>query len=87
MARNDLGRVATAGSVMVDPYRVIERYSHIMHIVSGVNGKLAPGQDAFDLFAATFRSPALVLPAIGLPTSRSTVAVPRWITPSRIEVT
>jgi anthranilate synthase component 1 len=60
LARNDLGRVATAGSVSVDPYRVIERYSHIMHIVSGVGGKLAPGRDAFDLFAATFPAGTLV---------------------------
>jgi anthranilate synthase component I len=60
LARNDLGRVATAGSVMVDPYRVIERYSHIMHIVSGVNGRLAAGKDAFDLFAATFPAGTLV---------------------------
>ena len=54
LARNDLGRVARAGSVHVDPYRVIERYSHVMHIVSGVQGELAPDRDAFDLFAATF---------------------------------
>ena len=60
LARNDLGRVAMAGSVAVDPYRVIERYSHIMHIVSGVNGRLLPGQDAFDLFAATFPAGTLV---------------------------
>jgi anthranilate synthase component 1 len=60
LARNDLGRVATAGSVHVDPYRVIERYSHIMHIVSGVKGRLAPGRDAFDLFAATFPAGTLV---------------------------
>jgi anthranilate synthase component I len=60
LARNDLGRVATAGSVVVEPYRVIERYSHIMHIVSGVSGKLAPGRDAFDLFAATFPAGTLV---------------------------
>src|SRR3984957_506863 len=60
LARNDLGRVATAGSVAVDPYRVIERYSHIMHIVSGVNGRLRPGKDAFDLFAATFPAGTLV---------------------------
>jgi len=60
LARNDLGRVATAGSVAVDPYRVIERYSHIMHIVSGVNGRLRPGQDVFDLFAATFPAGTLV---------------------------
>jgi anthranilate synthase component 1 len=60
LARNDLGRVAAAGSVHVDPYRHIERYSHVMHIVSGVNGRLAPGKDAFDLFAATFPAGTLV---------------------------
>jgi anthranilate synthase component I len=60
LARNDLGRVAVAGSVCVDPYRVIERYSHIMHIVSGVKGRLKSGQDAFDLFAATFPAGTLV---------------------------
>jgi anthranilate synthase component 1 len=60
LARNDLGRVAVAGSVRVEPYRVIERYSHIMHIVSGVGGALAPGFDAFDLFAATFPAGTLV---------------------------
>jgi anthranilate synthase component I len=60
LARNDLGRVAVAGSVRVDPYRVIERYSHIMHIVSGVKGSVLPGKDAFDLFAATFPAGTLV---------------------------
>jgi anthranilate synthase component 1 len=60
LARNDLGRVATAGTVSVDPYRVIERYSHIMHMVSGVSGRLTPGADAFDLFAATFPAGTLV---------------------------
>jgi len=60
LARNDLGRVARAGSVHVEPYRSIERYSHVMHIVSGVNGVLAPGRDAFDLFAATFPAGTLV---------------------------
>ncbi len=60
LARNDLGRVATAGSVNVHPYRSIERYSHVMHIVSGVNGALAPGRDAFDLFAAAFPAGTLV---------------------------
>src|SRR6202008_2757341 len=54
LARNDLGRVAEAGSVRVAPYRAIERYSHVMHIVSGVHGELAAGRDAFDLFAAAF---------------------------------
>jgi anthranilate synthase component 1 len=60
LARNDLGRVATAGSVTVDPYRAIERYSHVMHIVSGVQGELAPRYDAFDLFAACFPAGTLV---------------------------
>ena len=41
LARNDLGRVAQAGSVRVEPYRSIERYSHVMHMVSGVHGELA----------------------------------------------
>ena len=60
LARNDLGRVAQAGSVHVDPYRCIERYSHVMHMVSGVRGELAPGRDAFDLFAAAFPAGTLV---------------------------
>jgi len=60
LARNDLGRVATAGSVHVDPYRAIERYSHVMHIVSGVQGQLASQFDAFDLFAACFPAGTLV---------------------------
>jgi anthranilate synthase component 1 len=60
LARNDLGRVAASGSVHVNPYRRIERYSHVMHIVSGVKGKLAANRDAFDLFAATFPAGTLV---------------------------
>jgi anthranilate synthase component 1 len=60
LARNDLGRVASSGSVHVDPYRKIERYSHVMHIVSGVQGLIAPDKDAFDLFAAAFPAGTLV---------------------------
>ncbi|WP_405243413.1 anthranilate synthase component I family protein [Lentisalinibacter salinarum] len=60
LARNDLGRVAEAGSVHVDPYLSIERYSHVMHIVSGVQGTLAEDRDAFDLFAAAFPAGTLV---------------------------
>jgi anthranilate synthase component 1 len=60
LARNDLGRVACAGSVRVDPYRSIERYSHVMHMVSGVHGELASARDAFDLFAAAFPAGTLV---------------------------
>jgi anthranilate synthase component 1 len=54
LARNDLGRAAQAGSVIVEPYRTIERYSHVMHMVSGVTAELRPDLDAFDLFAASF---------------------------------
>jgi anthranilate synthase component 1 len=60
LARNDLGRVAKPGTVRVEPYRSIERYSHVMHIVSGVVGELRPGIDPFDLFAATFPAGTVV---------------------------
>ncbi len=54
LGRNDVGRVAKIGSVRVDEFHVVERYSHVMHIVSNVRGQLAPGQDAIDLLRATF---------------------------------
>jgi anthranilate synthase component 1 len=54
LARNDLGRVAVPGSIEVAPFRSIERSSHVMHIVSGTEGVLAPGKDGFDLFSAAF---------------------------------
>jgi anthranilate synthase component 1 len=60
LARNDLGRVAVPGSIKVDPYRAIERYSHVIHLVSGVSGILEPGTDAFDLFAAAFPAGTVV---------------------------
>ena len=60
LARNDLGRVAKPGTVEVRPYRSIERYSHVMHTVSGVEGQIADGVDAFDLFAATFPAGTVV---------------------------
>jgi anthranilate synthase component 1 len=60
LARNDLGRVAEAGSVHIDPYRAIERYSHVMHIVSGVEGEIDDIYDQFDLLAATFPAGTLV---------------------------
>jgi anthranilate synthase component I len=60
LARNDLGRVARPGSVRVDPYRSIERYSHVMHLVSGVEGELDEHCDQFDLFAASFPAGTLV---------------------------
>ena len=54
LGRNDLGRVCTYGSVEVPELMVIERYSHVMHLVSGVRGELAPDRDMFDVFRATF---------------------------------
>lgn len=54
LGRNDLGRVCEIGTVKVDKYAYIERYSHVMHIVSAVTGKLTPRMDAFDLLEATF---------------------------------
>jgi len=54
LGRNDLGRVCDYGSVRVTEEMVIERYSHVMHIVSNVSGRLQKGKDAVDLLAATF---------------------------------
>jgi len=54
LGRNDLGRVCEVGSVKVTEQMVIEKYSHVMHIVSNVSGKLAKDKDAIDLLAATF---------------------------------
>ena len=54
LGRNDLGRVAAPGSVEVRRFMKIERYSHVMHIVSDVEAQLAEGCDAFDLVKATF---------------------------------
>ncbi|MBF0311107.1 MAG: anthranilate synthase component I [Magnetococcales bacterium] len=54
LGRNDLGRVAQTGSVRVTERMVVERYSHVMHIVSNVEATLKPGLDAFDLLGATF---------------------------------
>ena len=53
LGRNDLGRVAQAGSVRVTEKLVIERYSHVMHISSNVEGTLAKGHDALDVLRAT----------------------------------
>ena len=54
LGRNDLGRVCAPGSVEVVDFMTIERYSHVMHIVSTVVGQLAPGRTAFDALCATF---------------------------------
>jgi anthranilate synthase component 1 len=54
LARNDVGRVAEIGTVRVTEFMQIERYSHVMHIVSNVTGRLRSGCTAFDLIKATF---------------------------------
>jgi anthranilate synthase component 1 len=54
LGRNDVGRVARIGSVGVSELMVVERYSHVMHIVSNVSGVLEEGRDAFDLLRACF---------------------------------
>jgi anthranilate synthase component 1 len=54
LARNDVGRIAKHGSVKVDDFMIIERYSHVMHIVSNVTGTLDPAHSAYDVLRATF---------------------------------
>ncbi len=54
LGRNDAGRVSETGSVKVTERMVVERYSHVMHIVSNVTGRLKPGMDAIDVLRATF---------------------------------
>jgi anthranilate synthase component 1 len=54
LGRNDVGRVAEVGSVEVNELMAIERYSHVIHIVSNVRGKLAAGKTPFDLFVSAF---------------------------------
>ena len=54
LARNDIGRIAAFGTVRVTEFMDVERYSHVMHIVSNVSGRLRAGCDGFDLMKATF---------------------------------
>ncbi|MBD0743322.1 anthranilate synthase component I [Streptomyces sp. CBMA152] len=54
LGRNDLGRVCEPGSVEVVDFMSVERYSHVMHIVSTVTGRVAPGRTAFDVLTACF---------------------------------
>jgi anthranilate synthase component I len=54
LGRNDLGRIARTGSVQVNQLMTVERYSHVMHLVSDIQAQLAEGKDAFDLLRATF---------------------------------
>jgi anthranilate synthase component 1 len=54
LARNDVGRASEFGSVKVNDFMIIERYSHVMHIVSNVEGRLRPDRSAYDVMRATF---------------------------------
>ena len=54
LGRNDAGRVSKIGTIELTDKMIIERYSHVMHIVSNVTGELQAGKDAFDVLAATF---------------------------------
>ncbi len=54
LGRNDVGKVAVAGTVSVPDLMVVERYSHVMHIVSSVEGVMKPDMDCFDLFMSAF---------------------------------
>ncbi len=54
LGRNDLGRIARIGSVQVTQLMTVERYSHVMHLVSHIKSQLAPGKDCFDVLRATF---------------------------------
>ena len=54
LARNDVGRIAKHGAVKVDDFMIVERYSHVMHLVSNVSGELDPSHSAYDVLRATF---------------------------------
>jgi len=54
LARNDIGRVCRYGSITVPEFMIVERFSHVMHLVSQVEGTIAPDKTAFDLMRATF---------------------------------
>jgi anthranilate synthase component 1 len=54
LARNDVGRISETGTVQVDDQMIVERYSHVMHIVSNVSGRLSPEYSAYDVLRSTF---------------------------------
>jgi anthranilate synthase component 1 len=54
LGRNDLGRIAQIGTIQVNQLMVVERYSHVMHLVSNIQAQLSPGKDCFDVLKACF---------------------------------
>ena len=74
LGRNDLGRVCATGSVRVGSFAHVERYSHVMHLVSDVEGTLAEGKDGFDLLRAAFPAGTLT----GAPKVRAMELIARY---------
>ena len=74
LGRNDLGRVCATGTVKVDAFAHVERYSHVMHLVSDVSGTLAEGRDGFDLLRAAFPAGTLT----GAPKIRAMELIARY---------
>ena len=72
--RNELGRVALPGTVQVTDLMIVERYSHVMHLVSNITADLEPGHDAFDLLASSFPAGTLS----GAPKSAPWKSSPIW---------
>lgn len=81
LGRNDLGRVCKTGTLRVSELMTVERYSHVMHIVSNVQGEIDPGKDAFDLVRATFPAGTLS----GAPKVRAMEVIDE-LEPSRREI-
>ena len=74
LGRNDLGRVARAGAVRLDESFVVERYSHVMHLVSTVSAELRDGVDALDVLGATFPAGTVS----GAPKVRAMELIAEW---------
>ena len=81
LGRNDLGRVCRVGTVEVSELKVIEKYSHVMHIVSNVRGQIADDLDSFDVLGATFPAGTLS----GAPKIRA-MQIIEELEPSRREI-
>ena len=90
LGRNDLGRICKRGTVKVGEFMVIEKYSHVMHIVSDCVGVLEKGKDAFDVLYASFPAgtvagaPPSALSAVAPYPTRSTTTnepVTSWTCP------
>ena len=74
LSRNDLGRVCEIGTVAVDRYAAIEKFSHVQHLVSDVSGRLAPSRTALDALAACFPAGTLT----GAPKIRAMERIDQW---------